>query len=220
MSSSLTFSDFFHFISIDYFSFFENQSLVFFVLIFEQQKFCFTGLGRKYATFSAKCQNFYLNYYFWFSSLFHMKMKILMKCEFSKIFKKDMFWLWLFGTTISLALSCDFSFRFSFSKHFTNFSIFRIYRKTLDISKTPKMANNERTFIAVKPDGVQRGLVGKITQRFEERGYKLVGIKMVHASKDHLEVHYQDLKVGSFLKQKSKNCLLKNISKNYFSEKI
>jgi hypothetical protein len=35
-------------------------------------------------------------------------------------------------------------------------------------------ANSERTFIAVKPDGVQRGLVGDIIQRFERRGYKLV----------------------------------------------
>ena len=41
------------------------------------------------------------------------------------------------------------------------------------------MANNERTFIAVKPDGVQRGLVGKIIARFEERGYKLVALKQV-----------------------------------------
>lgn len=54
---------------------------------------------------------------------------------------------------------------------------------------------SERTFIAIKPDGVQRNLVGKIIQRFEERGYKLVALKLVQASKDHLEVHYQDLKV-------------------------
>lgn len=34
-------------------------------------------------------------------------------------------------------------------------------------------ANKERTFIAIKPDGTQRGLVGKIVQRFEERGFKV-----------------------------------------------
>ena len=34
-------------------------------------------------------------------------------------------------------------------------------------------ANKERTFIAIKPDGVQRGLIGKIVQRFEERGFKV-----------------------------------------------
>lgn len=39
--------------------------------------------------------------------------------------------------------------------------------------------NKERTFIMVKPDGVQRGLVGKIIQRFEEKGFKLVAMRMV-----------------------------------------
>lgn len=52
------------------------------------------------------------------------------------------------------------------------------------------MSNTERTFIAVKPDGVQRGLVGKIIARFEERGYKLVGLKMLTASRPHLEVRF------------------------------
>lgn len=37
----------------------------------------------------------------------------------------------------------------------------------------------EQTLIAVKPDGVQRRLVGKIIQRFEQRGFKLVGLKMM-----------------------------------------
>ncbi|KAI8388431.1 nucleoside diphosphate kinase [Radiomyces spectabilis] len=57
---------------------------------------------------------------------------------------------------------------------------------------------NERTFIAVKPDGVQRGLVGKIINRFEERGYKLVGLKAVVPSKDLAEQHYADLKGRPF----------------------
>jgi nucleoside-diphosphate kinase len=35
----------------------------------------------------------------------------------------------------------------------------------------------ERTFIMVKPDGVQRGLVGKIIKRFEAKGFKLVALK-------------------------------------------
>lgn len=42
--------------------------------------------------------------------------------------------------------------------------------------------NKERTFIMIKPDGVQRGLVGKIIQRFEEKGFKLVAMKMVWVS--------------------------------------
>lgn len=40
----------------------------------------------------------------------------------------------------------------------------------------------ERTFIMVKPDGVQRGLVGKIIKRFEQKGFKLVGLKFVWVS--------------------------------------
>ena len=56
----------------------------------------------------------------------------------------------------------------------------------------------ERTFIAVKPDGVQRGLVGEIIKRFEQRGFKLVALKQLTASKAHLETHYQDLKDKPF----------------------
>lgn len=41
----------------------------------------------------------------------------------------------------------------------------------------------ERTLIAVKPDGVQRRLVGQIIQRFEQRGFKLVGLKMLKVNK-------------------------------------
>jgi len=41
---------------------------------------------------------------------------------------------------------------------------------------------HERTFLAVKPDGVQRGLVGEVLKRFEERGYKIVALKMIHVS--------------------------------------
>lgn len=53
--------------------------------------------------------------------------------------------------------------------------------------------NQERTFLAVKPDGVQRGLVGDIIARFEKRGYKLVGLKMVWPTTEMAEKHYQDL---------------------------
>ncbi|ROT39010.1 nucleoside diphosphate kinase [Sodiomyces alkalinus F11] len=56
----------------------------------------------------------------------------------------------------------------------------------------------ERTFIAIKPDGVQRGLVGPIISRFEGRGFKLVALKLVSPSKDHLEAHYADLKEKAF----------------------
>ena len=42
----------------------------------------------------------------------------------------------------------------------------------------------ERTFLAVKPDGVQRGLVGDIIKRFEQRGYKLVAGKLMWVSQN------------------------------------
>ena len=41
------------------------------------------------------------------------------------------------------------------------------------------IVDQERTFIAVKPDGVQRNLVGEIIKRLEVKGFKLVGLKMV-----------------------------------------
>ena len=40
-------------------------------------------------------------------------------------------------------------------------------------------SNYERTFIAIKPDGVQRGLINKIIARFEEKGFQLVGLKLI-----------------------------------------
>ena len=58
--------------------------------------------------------------------------------------------------------------------------------------------NNERTFIAIKPDGVQRGLISSIIGRFERRGYKLVGLKMCQPGKAHLEEHYSDLSARPF----------------------
>ena len=48
----------------------------------------------------------------------------------------------------------------------------------------------ERTLVLVKPDGVQRLLVGRILARFEERGLKLVGLKLVHVDRDLAERHY------------------------------
>jgi len=57
---------------------------------------------------------------------------------------------------------------------------------------------NERTYIMIKPDGVQRGLVGEIIKRFEQRGYHLSAMKMVQPTKELLETHYQDLKSRSF----------------------
>ncbi|NP_001150225.1 nucleoside diphosphate kinase 4 [Zea mays] len=59
-------------------------------------------------------------------------------------------------------------------------------------------AEMERTFIAIKPDGVQRGLISEIVNRFERKGYKLVAIKLIVPSKGFAEKHYHDLKERPF----------------------
>ena len=45
----------------------------------------------------------------------------------------------------------------------------------------------------IKPDGVQRGLVGEIIKRFEAKGFKLIAMKMATPGKAHMEEHYKDL---------------------------
>ena len=50
----------------------------------------------------------------------------------------------------------------------------------------------------MKPDGVQRGLVGEIIKRFEDKGYKLVGIKAVVPTEKFAAEHYDDLKSKPF----------------------
>jgi nucleoside-diphosphate kinase len=60
------------------------------------------------------------------------------------------------------------------------------------------LGNKERTFIAVKPDGVQRGLVGEIIKRFEQKGYKLVGLKALQPTLAQAQEHYSDLSSKPF----------------------
>ncbi|KAJ5280295.1 hypothetical protein N7478_005667 [Penicillium angulare] len=59
---------------------------------------------------------------------------------------------------------------------------------------------DEQTFIAIKPDGVQRGLVGPIISRFENRGFKLVALKLTSPGQELLEKHYADLATKPFFK--------------------
>lgn len=51
-------------------------------------------------------------------------------------------------------------------------------------------SKKERTLVLIKPDGVQRTLIGEIIQRYERVGLKLVAIKMTVATEDHIEKHY------------------------------
>ena len=52
------------------------------------------------------------------------------------------------------------------------------------------MAELERTLLLVKPDGVQRQLVGRVLARFEERGLKIIGLKLVHVDRALAQQHY------------------------------
>ncbi|XP_026095787.1 nucleoside diphosphate kinase A [Carassius auratus] len=56
----------------------------------------------------------------------------------------------------------------------------------------------ERTLVAVKPDGVQRRLIGDVIKRFEQRGFRLVGLKMLQASDKLLAQHYVSLQKKPF----------------------
>jgi nucleoside-diphosphate kinase len=49
---------------------------------------------------------------------------------------------------------------------------------------------NERTFVMIKPDGVQRGLIGEIISRFEKKGLKIVAMKLISVPKELAEKHY------------------------------
>jgi len=55
-----------------------------------------------------------------------------------------------------------------------------------------------RTAVLVKPDGLQRGLIGEIINRFEKKGLKLIGLKMVNMSDEQLSDWYQEHKDKSF----------------------
>lgn len=49
---------------------------------------------------------------------------------------------------------------------------------------------NEQTLVVIKPDGIQRSLIGEIIRRYEQVGLKLVGIKMLVPTRDLIEQHY------------------------------
>lgn len=55
-----------------------------------------------------------------------------------------------------------------------------------------------KTFVMVKPDGVARGLVGRIVARFEEKGFKLVQAQLMQLDRQHAEEHYVHLKDKPF----------------------
>lgn len=70
--------------------------------------------------------------------------------------------------------------------------------RLLNTNLNLRMAREERTFIAVKPDGMNRGLLGNIISRFEAKGFKLVAIKTLVPSRQLAETHYAALSAKPF----------------------
>ena len=68
----------------------------------------------------------------------------------------------------------------------------------------------EQTLVLIKPDGVQRGLVGEVIKRFEQRGLKIVGLKLTHVDDDLAKKHYTE-DISRRRGEKVRNKLLKFI---------
>jgi len=66
----------------------------------------------------------------------------------------------------------------------------------------------EQTLIIIKPDGVNRGIIGEVVHRFERKGLKIVGIKMDHLKDEILDIHYGHHKDKPFF------TMLKNFMKS------
>ncbi|WP_252313350.1 nucleoside-diphosphate kinase [Sinobaca sp. H24] len=59
----------------------------------------------------------------------------------------------------------------------------------------------DQTFVMIKPDGVQRNLIGEIVQRFEKKGYMLKGAKLMSISRELAEQHYGEHKGKPFFEE-------------------
>ena len=57
---------------------------------------------------------------------------------------------------------------------------------------------NEQTFILIIPDGVERGLIGEVIQRFEKKGFQILACQMLFPAQNLLEEHYAELKQKDF----------------------
>jgi len=62
------------------------------------------------------------------------------------------------------------------------------------VGKNYEHPSKKRTVVLIKPDGVLRGLIGEIIKRFEQRGLKVVALKMVYPTKEHAAKHYSGSK--------------------------
>ena len=82
---------------------------------------------------------------------------------------------------------------------FTLLFVVGVFAQTFDYPQYfSAMSVRQRTFIAIKPDGVQRGLIGEIIARFERRGFKLVAMKYFVVPRELAEEHYAEHKGKGF----------------------
>lgn len=61
--------------------------------------------------------------------------------------------------------------------------------------------DEEQTLIIIKPDAIHRGLLGQVMNRFERKGLKLIGMKMMHIDDDTIEDHYAHLADEPFFEE-------------------
>lgn len=104
-----------------------------------------------------------------------------------------------FITPVPVSFASSFTHHVSFrpatvSRHIAST---RVHVKPARITPI-QAAQNDRTFIAVKPDGMNRALLGTIISRFEAKGFTLVGIKTLVPSRELAESHYEALSEKKF----------------------
>jgi len=58
------------------------------------------------------------------------------------------------------------------------------------MTEEKKQIKKERTFVMIKPDGIQRSLIGEIIKRYERMGLKIIAMKMLVPTEEHIEQHY------------------------------
>ena len=63
------------------------------------------------------------------------------------------------------------------------------------------MRPEERTFVAIKPDGVKRGIIGRVIERFEDKGFKIVAMKLLQVTPELAAKHYAEHEGKSFYKR-------------------
>ena len=63
------------------------------------------------------------------------------------------------------------------------------------------MRPEERTFVAIKPDGVKRGIIGRVIERFEDKGFKIVAMKLLQVTPELAAKHYAEHEGKPFYKR-------------------